>query len=66
LADLHLIAWLTRLVIISGGKTDADSIDVLEKSTGKKVDQKLKTFWASWSQRPSFQRVYAQEFELEK
>lgn len=56
LADLHAISWLARLVLLAGGKKDATGVESLE-SKGIKVGPKVRSFWASWIERPSFKRV---------
>jgi len=58
LADLHLIAWLARLVHLSGGSKEVAGIEKLETIMGgKKVGPKLKAFWAAWLERDSFKRL---------
>jgi len=58
LADLHLIAWLARLVHLSGGSKEVAGIKELESMMGgKEVGPKLKAFWAAWLERDSFKRL---------
>ncbi|MGG6496210.1 UNVERIFIED_CONTAM: hypothetical protein NY603_25165 [Bacteroidetes bacterium 56_B9] len=58
LADLHIIAWLARIVMLGGGKNDTSGIESLEKRLGGKgIGDKIKAFWAAWLERPSFKRV---------
>jgi hypothetical protein len=58
LADLHIVAWLARVVMLAGGKSDATGIESLEKRLGgKAIGDKVKAFWTAWLDRPSFKRV---------
>jgi len=61
LADLHLMAWLARIVSIAGGKKEKEGIDKLEDKIGAgwKVGEKLGAFWEAILDRPSFRKVYA-------
>jgi len=58
LADFHVIAWLARLVKISGGDRSASAISKLEGEMGITVGPKVKAFWAAWVERPSFKKIY--------
>ncbi|RXK35185.1 hypothetical protein M231_07556 [Tremella mesenterica] len=57
LADLHVIAWLSRIIELSGGTKTASGIEALESLTGHKVGPKMKAFWALWIERPSFKSM---------
>lgn len=60
LADLHIIAWLTRCVSISGGKPDPSGIDTLESHMrGNPIGPKMKVFWKAWVERESYKRECA-------
>jgi len=57
LADLHVIAWLHRIVNISGGAPDAEGISAISSwMGGKPVGPKLRAFWESWTERESFKK----------
>lgn len=60
LADLHMMAWLARVVSAAGGKMDKEGIDVLEVKIGNKwkVGEKISTYWEAALDRPSFRKVY--------
>ena len=58
LADLHVIAWFTRLVAVSGGSADASGLSALEaRLGGRKIGPKMQALWAEWVTRLSFQKV---------
>lgn len=54
--DFHLGAWLARIVATTGGK-DASA---LEAELGQSVPPKVVAYWATWSVRDSWKKVYAQ------
>lgn len=58
--DFHLGGWLARLVHIAGGKIGKDGINALEKETKQPIPEKVVAYWASWNERPSWQKVYAE------
>ncbi|KAL7409646.1 hypothetical protein BDY24DRAFT_402531 [Mrakia frigida] len=70
LADLHLIAWLARVVFLSQGGPTSAGLDALERQiaghgaggptdqASLKVGPKVKAFWNSWIGRDSFKSVY--------
>ncbi|KAL7425112.1 hypothetical protein Q5752_000800 [Cryptotrichosporon argae] len=59
LADLHLIALLTRIVTIAGGQGDAQGINTIEPHLGgAQIGAKLRAFWEAWIERNSFKKVY--------
>jgi len=57
--DFHLGAWLARLVHVSGGKNDKEGIKALEKETKQPIPPKVVAYWVAWSERPSWNKVYA-------
>ncbi|AAW43687.2 expressed protein [Cryptococcus deneoformans JEC21] len=57
LADLHVITWLTRLVSIADGSPTKDGLSALEAKMDKPLGDKLRNFWALWTERESFQEV---------
>jgi len=60
LGDLHLIAWLSRIIEIAGGDRTAAGLQTLEQSLANfKIGPKLEAFWAAWIERESFKSVYA-------
>ncbi|EIN13551.1 hypothetical protein PUNSTDRAFT_109749 [Punctularia strigosozonata HHB-11173 SS5] len=59
--DFHVGAWLARVVATLGGRNDKDGVQVLEKELdGKKLPPQVVNYWASWIQRPSWQKVYSE------
>jgi hypothetical protein len=71
LADLHLVAWLARVIFLSQGGPNIEGLDALERQisgngTGGsmpvesafKIGKKVKAFWAAWVERDSFKDVY--------
>jgi hypothetical protein len=59
LGDLHLIAWLSRVIEIAGGDRTVSGLQTLEESLPNfKVGSKLEAFWAAWIERESFKSVY--------
>ncbi|EPQ28052.1 uncharacterized protein PFL1_04379 [Pseudozyma flocculosa PF-1] len=73
LADLHIVPWLARVLTVCRGYAEgasvADDIDALDaalksqglsghKTAAAGVGPKLREFWATMKQRPSFQAVY--------
>ena len=57
LADLHIIAWLARLVKIAGGDVSEAGVVKLGNKIGKDVGPKIRAFWAEWIERDSLKRV---------
>ena len=57
--DFHLGAWLARIGSLLGAKVDKDDYKVLEKETKQPVSPKVAAYWAAWSERPSWKKVYA-------
>ena len=54
--DFHLGAWLARIVATTGGK----DVSALEAELGQSVPPKIVAYWATWSVRDSWKKVYAQ------
>ncbi|KZO96279.1 hypothetical protein CALVIDRAFT_537454 [Calocera viscosa TUFC12733] len=60
-ADLHLAAWLARVVSVCGGSATPEDLAKVEEKIGKpgfKLGEKVKGFWAVMIVRPSFKTVY--------
>jgi len=58
--DFHLGAWLARLANAAGQKeVDKEGYKALEKETKKPIPSKVAAYWAAWSERPSWKKVYA-------
>jgi hypothetical protein len=57
LADLHIIAWLTRLIATADGDLTPGGIHALEsRFDGKKIGPKITAFWEKWLERESFKK----------
>lgn len=53
--DFHLIAWLTRTILVLGGMPSAEGVKSLEKELGgKPVPRKVQTYWETWTRRESW------------
>ncbi|KZT06896.1 uncharacterized protein LAESUDRAFT_736746 [Laetiporus sulphureus 93-53] len=57
--DFHLAAWLARLAHVKGASVDKDGYKALEKETHQEIPAKVAAYWAAWSERPSWKKVYA-------
>ncbi|KAJ7275327.1 hypothetical protein B0H12DRAFT_1319100 [Mycena haematopus] len=57
--DFHVGAWLTRIATTTGGKSAADALAAMEKVYGAPVPAKVAAYWAAWTARPSWKKVYA-------
>jgi hypothetical protein len=55
--DFHVGAWLARISMVSGVK---ENVTELEGPLGKPVPEKVAAYWASWSTRPTWKKVYAE------
>ncbi|KAK0208233.1 hypothetical protein DFS33DRAFT_424753 [Desarmillaria ectypa] len=67
IADMHLSAWLARIVKLAGGATTDDGSVVVGRlqqyvGTGFKLGQKgrLSEYWEAMKERPSWKKVYAE------
>ncbi|KAK0506204.1 hypothetical protein EDD18DRAFT_22396 [Armillaria luteobubalina] len=67
IADIHLSAWLARIVKLAGGAMTDDGSAVVEKlhhhvGTEFKLGQKarLSEYWDAMKERPSWKKVYAE------
>jgi hypothetical protein len=73
IADLHLGAWMTRLVTLAGGTSSDDGRTVVRKieehigdvlvvpkdhQAGGRKDSKLAMFWDAIKERPSWKKIY--------
>lgn len=47
--DFHVIAWLARVVALSGGNPAEDGIKPLEGLLGGPVPTKVKKYWVAWT-----------------
>ncbi|CAK5279961.1 unnamed protein product [Mycena citricolor] len=56
--DFHLAAWLTRLAAASGAKTADEALPALEAFYGAPVPVKVKSYWNSWVELPSWKKIY--------
>ncbi|EPT04259.1 hypothetical protein FOMPIDRAFT_1021944 [Fomitopsis schrenkii] len=56
--DFHLGAWLARLVHVAGGKNEKEGYKALEKETKQPIPPKIVAYWAAWTERPSWNKVY--------
>jgi len=56
--DLHLAAWLARITLVTGGDKSASGVHALEGELGQPVPPELQTYWAKWSSRESWKKVY--------
>lgn len=71
LADLHLAAYITRLVTIAGGTGDKNGVDAIaayahansEGIAGAQWEMgpKIKMFWETIIERPSWKALYGEE-----
>ncbi|CCM00952.1 uncharacterized protein FIBRA_02999 [Fibroporia radiculosa] len=57
--DFHLAAWLARIAHVQGGNVGKDGYKVIEKETKQPTPPKVAAYWAAWSERPSWKKVYA-------
>ncbi|KZT57096.1 hypothetical protein CALCODRAFT_483453 [Calocera cornea HHB12733] len=60
-ADLHVAAWLARVVSVCGGSAKPEDLAKVEEKIGLpgfKIGEKIKTYWAAMIVRPSFKTVY--------
>ncbi|KAK0198339.1 hypothetical protein F5146DRAFT_1019172 [Armillaria mellea] len=67
IADIHLSAWLARIVKLAGGTMTNDGSAAVERlqhhvGTEFKLDQKgrLSEYWDAMRERPSWKKVYAE------
>ncbi|PCH33576.1 hypothetical protein WOLCODRAFT_160179 [Wolfiporia cocos MD-104 SS10] len=58
--DFHLAAWLARLAHVNGGTVGRDGYKALEKETKQPLPPKVAAYWAAWSERPSWKKVYVE------
>jgi hypothetical protein len=58
LADVHLAAYLTRLVALCGGDGTPDGIKTVGKQGAFPVGEKVAQFWATLLERESWQRIW--------
>lgn len=57
--DFHLGAWFARIAGVAGGSIDKNGVNVLVAELGAPVPPKVVAYWAAWSARPSWKKVYA-------
>ena len=58
LADLHVLAWLARVIALASSTSPAHDLNDLEKQLqGRKIGPKVRAFWAAWLPRESFKKV---------
>ncbi|RSH93308.1 hypothetical protein EHS25_007662 [Saitozyma podzolica] len=58
LADLHVIAWMARLISLAGGGPTPGGVDKLQAKAGGTIGPKVRAFWAAWVERSSFKQEY--------
>lgn len=58
-ADFHVGAWLARIAAASGAQRSEEGLQAFEKAFGKKVSERLASYWNAWVDRASWKEVYA-------
>ncbi|KAF7306659.1 GST N-terminal domain-containing protein [Mycena indigotica] len=57
--DFHVGAWLTRIAATTGATSADNGVESLGKAYGGPVPAKVAAYWAAWTARPSWKKVYA-------
>nr|GAT49754.1 predicted protein [Mycena chlorophos] len=57
--DFHVGAWLTRIAATTGATSAADGLDKLAAAYGSPLPSKITAYWAAWTARDSWKKVYA-------
>ncbi len=65
LADIHVIAWLARIVFVSEGAsasaasaTKKKGLDAVEEQVGRSIGPKVRQYWEAVQLRDSFKHTY--------
>ncbi|KAJ7900079.1 hypothetical protein B0H14DRAFT_2429444 [Mycena olivaceomarginata] len=57
--DFHVGAWLARVAATTGAKSAEDALAAVEVAYGAPVPGRVAAYWAAWTAKPSWKKVYA-------